>query len=324
MTGLSAANQAGENVLISSASSKIPLVRAVSEAVRACGLAGKILTGDLDASVPAKFFSDGFIQLPRLSDAALDELLKVLIDGGVGYVLPTRDGELSFWAKNKDFFRDNRITVFVGSSESVENSLDKLVFSRLLRGKGLPAIETWIDADGVKSGSLVVKERFGAGSSGQAIDVSLGEAIAAAKHLENPIFQPFIAGHEYSIDVWRSNDGQICFASPRSRDLVRNGESVITSTIRDGALESLAIATAHALDVTGICVIQVIRDTSGFDHLLECNARFGGASTASIAAGLPLLELLLKDNLIPGGFSRPAGYAPKTLTQVRGSADYYF
>lgn len=324
MTEFPIAEARGNNILISSAAAKIPLVRAVKNAMADCGITGETIAGDLDPTVPSKYFSDKFLQLPRLSRGVIEDLINALTALEVGYILPTRDGELKFWAEHKAFFGSHGISVLIGSQASVNLSLDKLKFERALRLKGLPAIETYTEAENVNEGALVVKERLGAGSNGQAINVSISDAKLAAKLLDNPIFQPYIQGTEYSVDVWRSNDGRTCLASPRSRDLVKNGESVITTTLKDARLERLAIETAVALGITGICVVQIIRDSKGADHLLECNARFGGASTASIAAGLPLLELLLRDNLNFAGYSPVGDFKIRELTQVRGSADYYF
>jgi carbamoyl-phosphate synthase large subunit len=68
-----------------------------------------------------------------------------------------------------------------------------------------------------------------------------------------------------------------------------NGESRITTTFRDASLESQARQWIEAYGVRGPVVMQVLLDASGAPHIIELNARFGGASTASIQAGLDSL-----------------------------------
>jgi carbamoyl-phosphate synthase large subunit len=51
-------------------------------------------------------------------------------------------------------------------------------------------------------------------------------------------------------------------------------------------LLQLASAVADALDLYGHAVIQLIEEPTGELHIIECNPRFGGASTASLAKGL--------------------------------------
>ena len=51
-------------------------------------------------------------------------------------------------------------------------------------------------------------------------------------------------------------------------------------------LESLCCNVAEILKLYGHIVLQVIEDEKGDYHIVECNCRFGGASTLSIASGL--------------------------------------
>lgn len=66
------------------------------------------------------------------------------------------------------------------------------------------------------------------------------------------------------------------------------GESQITTTFRSEALEREAVRALETLDLRGPGVMQaiVINDTM---RIIECNCRFGGASTTAIAAGLDVL-----------------------------------
>jgi carbamoyl-phosphate synthase large subunit len=119
-----------------------------------------------------------------------------------------------------------------------------------------------------------------------ALKISKNEALSFAKQLENPIFQPYIEGKEWSIDLYRSKEGEVKGCVARLRDCVIGGESQVTTTVSYPLLENYCIALANQLNIYGHAVVQVIEDEKGQFHIIECNLRFGGASTASLAVGL--------------------------------------
>ena len=107
-----------------------------------------------------------------------------------------------------------------------------------------------------------------------------------SSRLQSPIFQPFIIGKEYSVDVYISRSGKIKGIICRSRELVINGESKITTTQSHKGIEKLVNDILTAFSFYGHVIFQIIEDLEGELHVIECNPRFGGASTLSLAAGL--------------------------------------
>ena len=165
---------------------------------------------------------------------------------------------------------------------------DKLAFSIYGASIGLPVIPAALNPQSLGIGPLVVKERFGSASIGIGVNLNLKQAIEHASNLENPIFQPFINGKEISIDAWVDTQGRVVGVVLRHRDSVVAGESQITTTMTNPKLEREAHRVVAGLKLRGPVVIQaiVIDDVM---HVIECNPRFGGASTASIAVGLESL-----------------------------------
>lgn len=93
-------------------------------------------------------------------------------------------------------------------------------------------------------------------------------------------------GKEWSVDVYRSFQGKVKGIVARQRNYVIDGESQVTTTVHYPALESLCHEIADLLKIQGPAVFQLIEDQNGNFHVIECNPRFGGASTASLAIGL--------------------------------------
>jgi len=273
------------NVLVTSASKKIPMIEALKTAARKISPSIKVFAGDLDPEALSKYFADEFYKMPRLTDEAFDAILAYLKKKNISAVIPSRDGELEYWAKHKKILKKNKIHVMVSDSETISRSVDKLKFSKYLIEKNFPAIPAYSSVDQVKSPRIVVKERFGAGSASLGIDLTVNKALDHAKGLLEPIFQPFIKGEEFSVDLYVDLRGHIKGVIARKRSLVVNGESQITEVIADKKLEELCINSAKALGIRGHAIFQIIKQGSKY-HLIECNARFGGASTISLSSGL--------------------------------------
>lgn len=84
------------HVLVTSASRKAPLVRAMQDAVRRIHPEARVIAGDLDPEAPARYVADGFWQMPPVTDAELPALIQGCRERGITVVFPTRDGELAF------------------------------------------------------------------------------------------------------------------------------------------------------------------------------------------------------------------------------------
>jgi carbamoyl-phosphate synthase large subunit len=284
------------NTLVTSASRKAPLLRAMKSALSQIGENNQVIAGDIDVMAPAKFEADGFWHMPRLSESVLGELIEGCHSRGISIIFPTRDGELDFWARHRATFLEAGIEIIVSSPEATERCLDKLKFSRFGSDFGFPIIQSAVTPDEFVNMQLVVKERYGAGSRGLGLDMTYQQAIEHAKTLDEPIFQPYVTGPEISIDGWLSNRGQVAGVVLRRRDRVVAGESQVTTTFRDTRLEEQAIEILSAIGLRGPVVLQAIVVDGGL-QVIECNPRFGGASTTAIAAGLNSLYWSLAEAL---------------------------
>lgn len=275
------------NVLITSVAKKVSLVQQVKKATEKAGFIEKVYGGDLDSDCIASYFTDAFWEMPPLSKLPVNKLISYCKDHNISCIIPSRDGELSYFAQYENMLRESGIFVMISSLEKVELTLDKYAFSNLLIEKGFPAVPSYLDvSDTVANQKIVVKERFGFGSK----DVGLSLDGEAARHhalkLDQPIFQPFIKGIEYSIDLYVMRNGEVKGSIARKRDLVVNGESFVTTIVNKPELNHLAEKIAEDLKLYGHVMLQIIEDHEGNYHIIECNARFGGASSASVHAGL--------------------------------------
>lgn len=287
------------SVLLTSAGSKIPLLRAVRAAARRIDPDARIVAGDIDPDAPSRYLANSFWRMPELDRLDLTTILSECKRRDIRTILPTRDGELAFWAEARPALEAAGVAVIVSSPESVALCLDKLAFAEWGKAAGLPVIPAAVQPENVPGPLLVVKERFGAGSRSIGLGLSPSEARRHASGLADPLFQPLIAGPEISVDAWLTAAATVHGLVLRRRDRVVNGESRVTTTFRDARLEMQAAGVLERLSLSGPVVMQAIVRETGL-AVIEVNARFGGASTASISVGLDMLYWSLFERARPG------------------------
>lgn len=308
------------SVLITSAGSKIPLLRALREAARRIDPDATIVAGDIDHDAASRYLADGFWRMPELETLDLETIVAECRRRDVRTILPTRDGELAFWAGAKPALEAEGISVIVSRPESVALCLDKLAFAEWGKAAGLPVIPASRQPECFAELSLVVKERFGAGSRSIGVGLSLSDARRHATGLADPLFQPFVTGIEISIDAWLTAAGALHGLVLRRRDRVMNGESQTTTTFRDARLEAQAATVLERLDLSGPVVMQAIVTETGL-AVIEVNARFGGASTASLSVGLDMLYWSFFERAWPGAPAPAFDRREGDIRQVRVPED---
>ncbi len=273
-------------VLITSISKKMPLIEAVRAAANQLGQFQEVHGCDSNPSCIGQYGVDKFWHCPPLEKMTGKEIVTYCQKNKITALIPTRNADLEFYAYHRSFFYDRGIYPMVSSLETIALCLDKKKFADFLWQHHFPVISTYLFLEEFHSSAYVVKERRGAGSQQLGLGLTREEALRHGCQLKEPIFQPFIEGIEWSVDVYRSFKGKVKGSVARQRNHVVNGESQVTTTVHYPSLEHLCHEMADLLKIEGHAVFQLIEDEMGKFHVIECNPRFGGASTASIAVGL--------------------------------------
>ncbi len=311
------------HILVTSASRKIGLVKAVKNAANKIHGSIRVIAADASDNCLAKYFTDDFWKIPFIHQIDIEAFIKECQARSIHLIIPSRDGELAFFAENKSLFKEAGIHVMVSDKESIDKCVDKLAFyqdNTAIQSRIIPTAE---NIDSLNTTHFVVKERFGAGSDSIGINLDKEQALVHSKELKFPIFQPFIEGSELSIDSYIDSTGKVKGIVMRRRELVVNGESQITTTVQNSALEQEFLSIIDALNLSGHIILQAIIDSKGEIHVIECNPRFGGASTLSVKAGLDSFywAYLESTSVSLDSYSFIQTKAP--ITQVRYPADLY-
>jgi carbamoyl-phosphate synthase large subunit len=311
-------------VLVSSSSRKAPLITAIKAAVNRIDNFSRVICGDISPDVLTSFIGDDFWLMPETKDEMLDEILCGCKTRGINIILPTRDGELEFWSTHAKFFASHNIKIIISSIASIRRCVDKKLFSDFGKAQNLSFIPSSMDINFLDASRYVVKERYGAGSRSVGIGLDYKQALDHASKLNYPIFQPFVEGEEFSVDAWANNFHQVKGLVLRRRNLVINGESQITTTFSDTFIENEMKKIIEKLELRGPIVLQAIKDPQGIVHVIECNARFGGASNLGIEAGVDSLFWSIGEAVGLNIDEYPFIRKLTEVRQVRLPSDIYF
>lgn len=281
----------------------------------------KVFCGDIEENILTRYKCDIFWRMPETLDQNFEQILDYLLKHKINLIIPTRDGELTFWAKHKDKLANAGIYVSVSPTKVISTCLNKLSFFHHCEAKSLDSIPILGDIESISSrhDSYVIKEKFGAGSGKIFVNLPYKELHLKAKLFSNPIIQPYVDGKEYSIDCYVSKTCGIEAIIPRERFLVIGGESHITKIKPYPLLEEFVHSFVSSLNFSGHIIVQAIEYEIGKFTLLECNPRFGGASTSSVYYGMRSFLWIAQELL--GMEPNYAIDKTKKLTQIRSKKD---
>ena len=225
--------------------------------------------------------------LPKLRELSDDDLIAFLSKAGVTHILPTRDGELRYWSSRTNLLLAHNV-MFLGSTLNAINICeDKFIFFQEVSPSGLKVIPCFQSPDYSGFEKWVVKERRGSGSKGLLISVDKFRAEEFGASLSEPIYQPYIAGKEFTAEGWINSSGECMAVLLRWRDKVVNGESFVSTTFRNTDWENKIKTLFSSINgLKGHCLGQFIVDHEENLNLVEINPRLGGASPLSLSAGM--------------------------------------
>ena len=308
------------NVLITGISKKVPLIQSVMFSVNKIDKSIKIIGGDSNDSCIGKYFVDEFWNMPIIEELSVDALVEFCDQKNIRIIIPTRDGELEYFSEIKDQLENHKIVVLTSDKETIKTCLDKLKFSKL---EGINAIPTSENIEDLDADRFVVKERFGAGAKKIGINLTKEESLKHSDFLDHAIYQPYIVGQEISVDSYITRGNKVKGIVMRYRELIVDGESQITTTFQDVNLEKKIEKILKSLHLYGHVILQSIISNNGDFHVIECNPRFGGASTLSIAAGLDSFYWAYLEATGSKIVDYPFMRSQKDITQVRYPNDIH-
>ncbi|MBF0458390.1 MAG: ATP-grasp domain-containing protein [Nitrospirae bacterium] len=316
------------NILITSASKKVTLVKCFKEAVKKeCSGGGRVYAADVNPLSAALYAADGHFLVPPDNDPRfIATLIKLCKANKIKLIVPTRDEELPVFAAAKERFCSIGTTVMAAPPETIAICQDKRLFVNycLFQGIGIPRCYD-ISPEGVAldriSYPAFLKPRFGKGSAGT-VRVDNEDALKYLLKCEpDAIVQEYVRADEYTIDVFADFTRQVISVVPRLRAGVFGGESFIGKTVNNPLLTAAAVRLSEMLGLVGHNTVQCFLD-DGNVKFIEVNPRYGGGASLGIAAGADTPSFLIK--LLKGEKLNPViGQFKDGLYMLRYTDDMY-
>lgn len=298
----------GNNILITSAAAKVLLVRAFREAA---GTGRKVFAGDFRSDIAARHAADDFISLLGDKDPDfIPDLISKCRENGIGFIVPTRDGELERLAAARKDFEQAGIALHLADVEVIRICRDKRAFTDFCVKAGLPCLPHLAIEDARKALPVYIRPIAGAGGRDARKIATAEDLDGISAEYENYIVNAFVApfdhktglgAREYTIDLLRSLDGKRHVgAVVRERIRIEAGESQHARVVDLPRVQKAAIDLGEHLKLAGHNTVQIFDDPARGPLIIEVNPRFGGAANLGIRAGLDsphrLLAMLTGDD----------------------------
>ena len=312
------------NVLVSSASRKVSLVRAFQQALAVEGK-GKVIAVDSSTFSPALYSADEHCIVPALCDGEYYGVMRTLCrEREVDLLIPTSDEELPFFAGHAGEFLKEGTRVMVSPLSAVTVCQDKRRFVEFCSARGFATPANCASATALSGAAfpLFVKPRREKGGRGAVRVDSREELAAVLSHFPDAIVQEFVNAPEYSVDFFADFSGTAISVVPRERIRIFGGESFVSRTSRNAVIIAESVRLAKALGLTGHATLQCFFH-SGAAKFIEVNPRFGGGASLGFAAGAPTPLFLVK--LVKGERVEPRiGEFRDNYVMLRYTDDMFF
>jgi carbamoyl-phosphate synthase large subunit len=306
------------NVLITSVARKVWLVEAFRRAVGPLG--GRVLAADTDPFAVGLRLADGSVDLPRQDGPGFEAaLLAACVVHGIRLIVPTRDGELAWFADRRARLAEAGVVVMVAGPAVIELCQDKRAFAEHCLAAGFAVAEIAPSREAVRLPAFA-RPRRGAGGRG-AGRIDDRAALARLDPWDDWVVQPLVEAPEYTIDLFADFSGAVLSVAPRQRLRVVAGESVVGVTVEAPRLVERSADLARSLGLVGHNTLQAFWDV-GEPLWIEVNPRYGGGAALGFAAGADTPAMLVK--LAAGQPVAPRiGDYERGLYLYRYSADHF-
>ena len=292
------------NILITCAGG--PAAIGVIKSLRSMEFMGNIVAVDCDSLSAGFHLSDKHYKVPLSADDNYwGEILKVIKKENINLVLPTGDSDMVHFSKNKKMLNKMGVTIFQSDFESIDICQDKLQFYEKCKDKfDLPnTINHWeINARALSMSEInfpiFCKPKRGSGSRGIKICYGMDciNSLDTSKSLHRSsdyIFQEYLPGQEYTIDVLCDMESNPLVIIPRKRLQTKAGISSKGEIIKNDFIEKSCYDMCKFLKLKGPICLQMKEDVNGVPRFIEVNPRFGGGTYFTTLAGVNFLSIII-------------------------------
>jgi carbamoyl-phosphate synthase large subunit len=256
------------------------------KSLRMAKFKGKIVSTDSSSLSAGFFMSDINEVIPEADSGSffVDRLFEIVTTHRIQILMPSSGFDIYPYSENRKELSEIGAEAVVSDRDVLEICRDKILTFQTLSGS-FDVPYTTSDPAKIREFPVIAKPRFGKGSRDVIrIDDESDLSYVTSKFGEM-IFQEFLPGKEYTIDVLSDLDKKSLMAVPRLRIQTKAGISTKGKIIRNPKMELNCMKIAQRIGIRGPCCIQMKESPEGVLKLIEINPRMGGGTIFSALAG---------------------------------------
>jgi len=253
----------------------------------------RIVSSDTNPISAGFYMSDAHELLPEIeSKSYLSRLFEIITKHKISILMPSSGYDIYHYSKYKKKLLKLGALPVVSDVMTMEICRDKMqTYHHLSKKFDLPL--TTLDSKKLEGFPLIAKPRYGKGSKGIVKMENPMDLRYIQSKQNGLIFQEYLPGTEYTIDVLSDLNGEPLIAVPRIRVQTKAGISTVGKIIKDENISETCKSIAKYLKIKGPCCIQMKESNEGTLKLVEVNPRLGGGTIFTALAGANFPAMIL-------------------------------
>ena len=255
---------------------------------------GKIIGTDSDSLAPGAFMADIFSIMPEAKEESLfiDKLFELVKTHRITVLMPSSGFDIYPYSKYRKQLQELGAYAVVSDRDALEICRDKMrTYQELSPRFKVPFTTT--EPEKIQSFPVIAKPRSGKGSRDVIMIEDESDLQYVRSKYHDMIFQQYLPGVEYTIDVLSDLNKEPLFAVSRIRLQTKDGISTKGKIVRNQKMEEDCMNIAKSIGIRGPCCIQMKETEDGEPQLVEVNARLGGGTIFTTLAGANIPALIL-------------------------------
>lgn len=326
-------------ILVGSAGRRTYLLQWFRDSLERWGYRAEVAITEADPRAVATAYADAVHRVPAYADPGyVDAMVAVFDRVRPDLFLSVNDHELTCLAGPvADKLRGYGGVVLALDADRQQVVADKYAMARTFGalGIGCPTTVLGSDSDGLarlaaSAARLVIKDRYGSGSSGFAVVRAANVGAAIALHggphgRRDPdllVVQPFLSGVEFGLDIVGdlTDSAEVTAVLARRKESASQGVTTRVVTVDPVGFHPLAERIAHIVQPQGPVDVDLIETEESGLQVLDVNPRIGGGYPFSHCAGSDVPGYLIAELL---GRSAPAGWNTYRIGVTIGRHDSF-
>ena len=275
---------------------RVSLIRAFQDSKSRFKGSVNLICADSDRMAPSFKEADLKRVIPLFSETGcLNSLLEICRTEQISALVPLTNKAIEFLAQHREELENAERKFCISENRVIDICHDKWKLYEFLKDEGFTTPQTFLAEQVKPLFPLIAKPRRGEGSKELLVIEDQSDLKFYAKKRPYHVFQHYIEGREFSVDVFFDQQGLPRLIVPRERLAVRGGEVMVSRINMNDEIIDQVEKLGTSLKMTGPGTIQGIRDATGKFYFTDVNLRFGSGFIHTLATGGDVPLMMFKE-----------------------------